>query len=383
MFEYNDSPKPADTRISKTDFTKYIRRFLAYSVDVRNLSPHSIDAYARDLQQLHKWICAEQLFPVCFDYALISRYTYYQVRYRKLDARSVNRAFSAIKTFVKYLISSHDMQALRNTLPYIGSMRTQKRLPKNISVEQIDAIIPTPTNFIRARDSALIETLYSTGCRISELLAITTAQFLDSHGSIIVRGKGNKEREVYIGARAQTAIETYLSFRNTHEHAISKNRCAVAHVDANIPPTASTYSDGVTPHPTHVLDSTHHSAVCTERSAAGITYSTARAISYIDSALFVNYSGHRLTRQGANTIIKKYQYALSLKDSISAHSFRHSFATHILDSGADIRVVQELLGHAQISSTQIYTHVSVTKMQNAYRRAHPHSRRILSNIDKK
>lgn len=312
--------------LTDAELRGYIERFLRYGAEVRNFSPHTIESYRRDLTQLHEWVCTLPDTPVRFDYPLIGRYLYYRVTQCKVSPRSMNRALSAFKSIIKYLIASEDIistadrAGLQTLLLHIRGARTPHKLPVHIPVEQMNKIIPEPVDFTTARDAALIESLYSTGCRISELLSIDVSQATGAR--VRIAGKGGRQREVYLGARAQSALKCYLSFRG------------------------EAFSD----------------------TASG---SSARAADC--EALFVNHRGKRLTRQGANTILKKYNDALSLQSPLSAHVFRHSFATHILDAGADIRVVQELLGHAQLSSTQIYTHVSTAKMQRAYRQAHPHA----------
>lgn len=316
--------------ITIAQLRQYIARFLDYAHDIRHLSPQTIESYRRDLTQFCNWLAELSDASAHLDYPLVSRYIYYQSQQRKLNPRSVNRSLSALKSMIRYLIvsateefSAADQKELQKLLLYIKGSRTAMRLPVDLSLEQIVKIIPEARDFLTARDAALIEALYSSGCRISELLSIDVEQFLRSPTRVRIHGKGGVEREVYIGDRAQRAIECYLPFRR-----VLLTECAAESEQAE----------------------------------------------EIDRAvLFVNQRGRRLTRQGANVALKRYSDALPLKQRFSAHTFRHSFATHLLDSGADIRTVQELLGHAQLSSTQIYTHVSTAKMQRAYRQAHPHA----------
>ena len=312
--------------ISKAELQTCVQRFLAYGADVRNFSPRTIESYRADLDRFCEWIRRQDEDPLSFDHRLIGGYVSYQIRQRRLKPRSVNRSLSTLRSVINYLIVSEDRRELQKTLLSIKSIRAAHPLPAPLSVEQIDRLIPEAVDFTTARDAALIELLYSTGCRISELLSIDVDQVVRSQDSIVITGKGGKQREVYIGARAQQAVTRYLPFRHT-------------------------MIDGM---------------------GGGNTDSGGSAM----KALLINRRGRRLTRQGANVALAKYRHILPLNNPLSAHVFRHSFATHILDSGADIRAVQELLGHARLSSTQVYTHVSRARMQRVYRQAHPHGRRI-------
>lgn len=311
-------------------FSQYMAQFLDYMRNIRHLSPRTIESYRRDLTQFCNWLTELTDTSIRLDHSLVSRYIYYQSQQRKLHPSSVNRALSALKSMIRYLIVSAadefsvaDQKELQKLLLYIKGSRIPTRLPVDLPLEQLVKLIPEARDFLTARDAALIETLYSSGCRISELLSIDVEQLLRSPTRVRIRGKGAVEREVYFGEAAQRAIERYLPFRRV---------------------------------------------LLTERAAeSDRTEDVERAV------LFINRRGQRLTRQGANVALKRYVGALPMKQRISAHTFRHSFATHLLDAGADIRTVQELLGHAQLSSTQIYTHVSVAKMQKAYRQAHPHA----------
>jgi len=338
---------------------RYCPDFLCYCRDVKVCAPHTIAAYERDLAQFQQWMLAMEPGEAPVSAELVSRYIHHQIQKRKLSACSLNRALSALRSFIKYLVVIHSARELQRLLPHIQSVRGSQRLPHTLSVDAINAAMPAPVDFTRARDGALIELLYSTGCRVSELLSITVAQFLSSRGSIIIRGKGGREREVYIGTRAQDAVTAYLPFRA---------RIASRHNGA--PPHAAAHKSAA-PHSAPPL--THHSAKMPNPHPSTPPPAHDR--------LFINRHGGALTRQGVNFILKKYHQAIAFQKPVSAHLLRHTFATHMLDSGGDVRIVQELLGHATLSATEIYTHVSSAKMQQAYRRAHPHGRRHVTERD--
>lgn len=323
---------------------QYIVDFLRYGESARNFSPRTLESYRRDLAQLCDWLAKLPDHPLVLNYELISRYIYHQSQQRKLHPRSINRALSALKSVIGYLLSAHDTEfsaadrkELQRLLLYIKGARAPRRLPAHIPVEQIADLIPEARDFTTARDAALIEALYSSGCRISELLSLNMRQIVSSSARARIVGKGGAEREVYFGSEARQALARYLPYRR----ALLTRRSGA---DGAAPPAPAPHPNGAAPR----ID---------------------------NGALFVNHRGRRLTRQGANVALKRYRAALPLHHPLSAHTFRHSFATHLLDAGSDIRTVQKLLGHAQLSSTQIYTHVSTVRMQQAYRQAHPHARR--------
>ena len=167
-----------------------------------------------------------------------------------------------------------------------------------------------------ARDSAILELLYSTGCRVSELSGIDMLDISLKDQSILIRGKGGKQRIVFMGISAINAVRAYLPYRS-----------------------ATLQKEGVV------------------------------------KALIVNRKGGRLTRRGIADIIKRYVDYSRLQKSVTPHTFRHSFATHLLDNGADIRSVQEMLGHSSLSTTQIYTHLGFDRLKKTYAKAHPHAKR--------
>ncbi len=302
--------------VKVTQICNAIDRYLTYLQSVRNLSFATLEAYRADLSALAQWAEREKLLQQDFNYALISRYLLYLHR-AGLANNSINRHLSALKGLLRFLISYHDLPQLSQVHSRIKLLKSQRHLPQILTPQEIATLLPVGRDFRDMRDRSLVELLYSTGCRISELTALN-CQDLDidsSRTTLQVRGKGARMREVYLGNQAHQVLQQYLPAR------------------------------------AHYL--TQHSRASQE-------------------ALLVNLRGERLTRRGAQLILHRLALRRGLPAQISPHTFRHSFATHILDNGADIRSVQELLGHARISTTQIYTQVGIAKLKRQHAAAHPH-----------
>jgi integrase/recombinase XerC len=208
-----------------------------------------------------------------------------------------------------------------NPARLVSSPRLEKRLPKVISVDEVVQFIETPDadTLLGARDRAIIELLYATGCRVSEIAGMNLDDIDFKRETIRVRGKGRKERFVPFGSKAKEALAAYLEVRSA----------LLAEA------------------PEHKRD---------------------------PKVVFLNYQGTRITTRSIGRLIEKYVKECALAQGISPHSLRHSFATHLLSAGADLRAIQELLGHARLSTTQIYTHVSIEQLMQVYDKAHPRAR---------
>ncbi len=206
-----------------------------------------------------------------------------------------------------------------NPMTLIRTPRQAKRLPKAISVEQVEKLLSAPSDkdTLGLRDRAMLETLYSTGIRVSELVGLDHSDLDAEQGSLLVRGKGKKERLVPLGKHALGAIQAYIS---------------AAHADARY---ANAWKDGQA------------------------------------QALFLNKHGGRLSSRSVRRKLDKYLREIGLDPTISPHTLRHSFATHLLENGADLRSVQELLGHQSLSTTQVYTHLTDAPVRRGYDQAHP------------
>lgn len=287
----------------------------------RGLSANSISSYARDLGKFQVLLLEESLdFSTLTESDISSLIG--KLSLSGLAPTSINRFLSSLKGFYKYVAMEYQ---LTNPMGDIAQFKVSRKLPKALSVEEISRLIDStinPSDPTLLRDRAILEILYGTGARVAELVALDIHDITKDHfdGEEItimkLRGKGSKERLVPIGRYALEALENYLV--RLRPALLAKN-------------------------------------------------------SQNERALFLNARGTRLTRQSAWTTVLKAAESVGLQGRVSPHVFRHSYATHLLDGGADIRVVQELLGHASVTTTQIYTLVTIDKVRESYTLAHPRS----------
>ncbi len=235
------------------------------------------------------------------------------------SAATVARKIATLRSFYKWMHKRGE--SATNPMTLIRTPKQGKRLPKAISVEHVDRLLSMPDNrdTLGARDRAILETLYSTGVRVSELVQLDRGDIDMDDQMLRVRGKGRKERLVPLGTHALSAIRHYLTL--------------------------------LEPDPRFAL--------------------MRRSLAPAELPLFVNKNGGRLSSRSVRRKLDKYLASAGLDPSISPHTLRHSFATHLLENGADLRSVQELLGHQSLSTTQIYTHLSSSRMREAYAEAHP------------
>ena len=226
---------------------------------------------------------------------------------------TIARKLATLRSFYKFCLRRGFVKA--HPLASIRTPKQEKRLPKFLEVEQINKLLSTPdcNTLLGARDRAMLEVLFSTGVRVSELVDLNFTDVAFDGGTIRVRGKGKKQRTSPIGQTAIAAIKRYLELRRAD----------------------------------------------------------ARATSFDQDALFVNKHGQRLSTRSVRRKLDKYLAEAGLDPSISPHTLRHSFATHMLNNGADLRSVQELLGHQSLSTTQVYTHLTTPRLKTAYDQAHP------------
>ena len=295
--------------------------YLAYLASVRNLSRHTMESYARDLEKFETYLAGRGVEPQSAEVADARGFVSWLTQ-EGLSPRSVNRMVSGVRGWYRFMERRGHVSV--NPFAEIHSLRTEKRLPSFLFEEEMARLVEMPSRepcadreeFWKLRDRAALETLYSTGCRISELVSLDLRDVDLKNGTARVLGKGAKERNVFLGASAVDALRSYMSLR-----------------------------------PFHV------------RAAGGEPV----------QAVFINQRGGRITDRGVRFILAEYLARANLGKHVTPHTFRHSFATHLLDRGADIRAVQELLGHASLSTTQVYTHVGLEKLKKVYRRAHPHA----------
>ncbi len=294
--------------------------FLNHLQIERGLAKNSIAAYRRDLEKFGKFLGQAGLDDV--DPAKILSFEI-SLRSAGLSPASINRLESTLRSFFKHMQIEYGMS---DPTLEITPSKSVRRLPKALSINQIISIIDASFREsvpITSRDRAMLELLYSSGARVSELIGINANDInqADSDGAKIttikLRGKGSKERIVPLGSFATKAIDDYVT-----------------------------------------------------RIRPGLSAKSKKSV----SALFLNARGARISRQSAWQIVLDAAQAAGVTDDVSPHVFRHSYATHLLDGGADIRVVQELLGHASVTTTQIYTLVTIDKVRETYSTAHPRAR---------
>jgi integrase/recombinase XerC len=305
----------------------YIDRFADYLKYQRNASAHTLRNYLSDLEQFYGYLCPKdsagnrsEIDIQQIDHITIREYMAKLYRDSRKKS-SIARKLATLRTFFKFLCREQLLES--NPARLVSSPRQEKRLPKVISIDDVVHFIETPDTetVLGKRDRAIIELLYATGCRVSELAGMNVVDIDLKNLTIRVRGKGRKERFVPFGSKAKDALSVYLFERN------------------------SLLSEA----PEHKRDA---------------------------NAVFLNYQGTRITTRSIGRLIEKYVKECALAQNISPHSLRHSVATHLLSAGADLRAIQELLGHARLSTTQIYTHVSIEQLMQVYDKAHPRAKSI-------
>ncbi|MCL6621683.1 MAG: site-specific tyrosine recombinase XerD [Syntrophobacterales bacterium] len=315
-----------------------LERYLHHLSVERGLAPLTLEAYARDLQELRRFVAAlgrqgweEVSLPDLMDYLR-------RLEARGLSARSRARHLSALRRFFRFLEREEEISANPATL--LNTPRLPARLPQVLSEAQVEALLTAPegTTPWGQRDAALLEVLYATGLRVSELVGLTLRQVDLTRGLVRVTGKGGKERLVPLTPLAVAKLSRYLK----------DGRQALLHGPPSAVESPKRRGEGA-PKPR------------SGRRSAGIMPSP-----YV----FLNRRGGRLSRQGFWKILGHYARQCGLPP-VSPHMLRHSFATHLLSRGANLRMLQLLLGHADLSTTQIYTHLEAARLRAVYEQAHP------------
>ena len=306
---------------SSRKLDRWIDDFLSYIAVERGLSDNTVQAYRRDLASWRSYCLDAGVDPARIAETDLTEYLDRLRTGRGPGAKayspsSVARMLVAVKALYRFLVREGELSA--NPTSHVGSPKKARSIPKAIPLDDVERLLGTPPqDLLGRRDSAILELLYGAGMRISELTDLDVDDLdLDERSVLVRSGKGGKGRRVPIGRAATAALEAYL--HQTRPELL-------------------------------------------RRSAGG----SARG------ALFLNARGGRLTRQGCWKILKGHASAAKLGEKVSPHTLRHSFATHMLDAGADIRVVQELLGHASLSTTQVYTLVSDRRLREVYFSSHP------------
>jgi len=293
--------------------------FLRYLTDLRRVALHTAEAYARDLADFsdflaHLWGPGRAYDWAAVDYALIRRYLAHLTR-QQFAHSTISRKLSALRALFRYLVDEGVMG--HNPAELVSSPRRRQHLPEILHDYELAELLasPDPSTPGGLRDRALLELLYATGLRLSEIAGLDVDQLQMEAGEIRVVGKRNKERLVFFGNPAAHAVREYLQ----------AGRPRLARDEAASP----------------------------------------------ELALFLNRNGGRLSCRSIERVVDKHVLRTASAHRVSPHALRHTFATHLLDNGADLRVIQELLGHESLATTGIYTHVSAERLRQSYERAHP------------
>ena len=290
----------------------YQQEFLNWLQNEKGSSVHTIRAYQEDLTQFGEYLKAQGIPLEQLEYHDLRYYMASLQQKQQLKKTTLSRKTSTLKSFCKFLHREGLLE--HNPADLLSTPKKEKRLPTVINEVDMTASLDdflAGEEPLQLRNKAIFELLYSSGLRVSELVQLDVENVQKQKGILRILGKGSKERIVPVGEQAQSAITYYL------EH----GRPLLVKEEAQ--------------------------------------------------ALFLNRQGTRLTTRGVEYILEQYVKQGALKYKVTPHAFRHSFATHLLDNGADLRVIQELLGHESLSTTQIYTEVSASHLQQIYRKAHP------------
>jgi integrase/recombinase XerC len=310
-----------------------ITSFLEYLRYNRNLSPHTIRAYETDLEQLLAHVaardrCRPSEVPVDrFDGEAVRGFLG-ELHERGNSRASAARRLAAVRTFARYLVREERLPEDPTAL--VGSPRTEQTLPAHLATDEIARLIEAPDLATPQgrRDRAILELFYASGLRLSELVSLDLEDVNRRSRVLRVRGKGGHERLVPFNQASADAVGAMLQDRRT-----------------------------ITAGPTSA------------RPSRPDRHGRRR------DALFLNLRGGRLTTRSVDRIVRRYVREAAIAQRISPHALRHTFATHLLQAGADLRAIQELLGHARLSTTQKYTHLDVARLQEVYRQAHPRAKK--------
>jgi len=337
-----------------------ITKYLEYLRTVRNSSPHTVSNYGNDLRQFLLFLTPPRATPPALravNHGVIREFVAH-LHDHGLEKSSIARKLAALRSFFKYCVREGYLKESPARL--VPTPKLPKRIPSVVSAEEMNGFLNHVAGMIQApvagavvsrkviskkelrpstqqksggavhaekglllrRDRALLELLYAAGLRVSELTGLNLLDVTQKERILRVRGKGNKERIVPYGAKAQEALEKYWPVR---EQLLKQTNGSNHHID----PQAQ--------------------------------------------AVFLNYAGRRLTQRSVGRIVKKYVRLVNVNWDLHPHSLRHAFATHLLADGADLRAIQELLGHQSLSTTQRYTHASIRQLMEVYDKAHPHA----------
>jgi integrase/recombinase XerC len=307
------------TKRGTTIVEKAIAKFIR-ALEERNASPHTIKAYRTDLAQFADYVGPQGWRDI--DHVLIRGYLA-NLYERGLSKTSVARSLAALRSLYKHLAQEGEVE--QNPAALVATPKLPKKLPRVPTIEEVNTVLDSEMpecSAFNQRDQVILELLYGCGIRNSELIGINVDDIRWSNEMILVRGKGRKERYVPFGDSAKAAVQSYLPERQ------------------------------------RVLGETKRT---TER------------------ALLVNLRGSRLTTRSVGRIVKQIAVARGLSPDVHPHTLRHAFGTHMLEEGADLRAIQEMLGHERLSTTQRYTQLTVKHVMDVYDKTHPHANKNGSN----
>lgn len=297
---------------------RYLDQFITYMIAERNASPYTVRNYKREVAQFLEFLDAQEVGRIQAVDRLIARRYVAWLSEKGYERASVARRLSEVRSFFTFL----RRERVIKTSPFdsISAPKLPKRLPRYLTVPEMEQLLNTPdrSDPLGLRNAAIVEVLYAAGLRVGELVNLNVSNMNLTAGELRVWGKGAKERVALLGGAARRTLQSYLGE--------SRTQLAARH-KGTAPP-----------------------------------------------ALFLNCWGGRLSARSVQTILDRMARSAGLDKRVTPHMLRHSFATHLLDGGADLRVVQELLGHAGLAATQIYTHVSQRGTRKVYLRAHPRAR---------
>ncbi len=291
---------------------KLLQEYSNYLAVEKGLSKNTLESYRRDLNKFITFMDKRKIKePEIIDRESLNIFIG-ELKKNGNATSSISRCIASIRSFFNYLLQEGVIES--NPALELESPRIEKRLPRVLTTQEVDQLLsqPKPGEHNGLRDRAMLELLYASGIRVSELVSLNITDFDPLVGYLRCRGKGMKERIVPIGSIAINYVNDYLDKSRAKQ--LKKNG---------------------------------------------------------EPALFVNHHGSRMTRQGFWKILKKYARKSNIKGDVTPHTLRHSFATHLLENGADLRSVQEMLGHSDISTTQIYTQITRRKIREVYDKSHP------------
>lgn len=287
-----------------------MKEFIKYLKEIKNYSSNTITNYELDLEEYKVFLDHKQITSYDVEYKIIREYLEYLTTL-KFSKATISRKISSLRTFYSFLYKNNKIKT--NPMPLISNPKQDKKLPKFLFINEIEELLSKPDeSIIGLRDHLVMELLYSTGLRVSELVNIKLEDINEHDKTIRVLGKGSKERIVIYSTVCKNILKKYIE--NSRSKIKNNNKT---------------------------------------------------------NYLILNLKGTKLSTRSVRNIINKYLQQSSIKKHISPHTLRHTFATHLLDNGADLKAVQELLGHADLGTTQIYTHISNERLREVYRKNHP------------